>query len=111
MNEKQRAIAVNNGSQVNDNHHENQELDPQYYDEISLELQDFLFRQLRRKQKVVRLYRCLGCNGNFAIKKFSSIPVICRKCNVALQEKGDIAKRNFVDRTVNKVHKILGGRV
>lgn len=67
-----------------------------------------LFGQLTKSRKIVRLHRCLSCNGRFAPSKFSAFWGICKVCVTTAQDKSKTAQSNFVERTANNIRKVLG---
>ncbi len=73
------------------------------------ELQSNLLAVIKPAKKVVRLYRCFGCQKNFALPKMSSCLVLCRACHTAAQDKGKTAKNNFTAKTLNSIHGFLRG--
>lgn len=75
------------------------------------ELQSNLLAAMKPAKKVVRLYRCFGCQKNFALPKMSSCLVLCRICHVAMRDKGKTAKNNFTAKTLNSIHGFLRGAV
>jgi len=81
------------------------------YAEKQETLQSNLETNLTRHKKVIRLYRCFGCEKSFTARKMSNCLVICRECYSAAQGKGRIARKNFVEKTLNNFHKFLRRRV
>lgn len=81
------------------------------YDEKQEILQQNLTVNLARHKKVIRLYRCFGCEKNRTAQKMSNCLVVCRDCYNAAQDKGKIARRNFVEKTLNNFHKFLRRRI
>lgn len=72
-------------------------------------LQSNLLAVMKPAKKVVRLYRCFGCQKNFALPKMSSCLILCRTCHATAQDKGKIAKNNFTAKTLNRIHGFLRG--
>ena len=75
------------------------------------ELQSNLTEHLVRHKSVFRLFRCFCCEQKFKVQKMSNCLVVCRHCYITAQSKGSIAKRNFVKKTLNNLHKFLRRRV
>ena len=75
------------------------------------ELQSNLLANFRRNQKVIRLFRCFACDQNRTANKMSNCLAVCRECYDAAQDKGKTGKRNFVEKTLNNLHKFLRRRV
>lgn len=73
------------------------------YAEKADELQSILLAELKENKKVIRLFRCYGCEKHYALKKMSSCLIICRKCFLRSREKGKIAQNNFVEKAVNNL--------
>ncbi|MEJ7862369.1 MAG: hypothetical protein WKF90_12130 [Pyrinomonadaceae bacterium] len=71
------------------------------------ELQLNLLAVMKPAKKVVKLYRCFGCQKNFALPKMSSCLVLCRGCHTAARDKGKHAKNNFTAKTLNAIHGFL----
>jgi DNA-directed RNA polymerase sigma subunit (sigma70/sigma32) len=112
MNKKEKADARNIGSKNPfDYFADNQRLFDFDYAEKQETLQSNLQAHLERNRKVIRLYRCFACERNRTAQKMSSCLAVCRECYRTAQSKGVIAKRNFVERTLNNFHKFLRGRV
>lgn len=86
------AGAINNAFDVFDNTEKREEL------------QSGLLAVMKPAKKVVRLYRCFGCQKNFALLKMSNCLVLCRCCHTATQDKGKTAKNNFTAKTLNSIH-------
>lgn len=63
-----------------------------------------------RPGRVIRLYKCFGCQEHFALLKMSSALVLCRGCWKQFQAKGRTARRNQVDRIVNTIRIFLRRR-
>ncbi len=68
---------------------------------------------LMKPSKVIRLFPCFGCEKSFTAKKMSTCLVICKACYSAAtaQDKGKVARSNFVEKTLNNIHKFLRRRV
>ena len=64
-----------------------------------------------RPRKIYRLHRCFGCDGNFSIEKISICLIFCRKCLALARGKKSLARRNGIDRALNKCRIFLGGRI
>jgi len=89
----------------------NQRLSVFDYAEKQETLQSNLETNLTRYKKVIRLYHCFGCEKSFTARKMSNCLVVCRDCYNAAQGKGTIARKNFVEKTLNNFHKFLRRRV
>ncbi len=80
------------------------------------EKQENLQRNLLSAMKqpnVVRLYYCFGCERHFAVHKMRNCLAICKPCyaTATAQNKGRIARINFVEKTLNNIKKFLRRRV
>jgi hypothetical protein len=64
-----------------------------------------------RARKIYRLHRCFGCDENFGIDKMSICLIFCRKCLALAQGKKALARRNGIDRALNKCRIFLAGRI
>jgi len=71
------------------------------------ELQANLLAVMKPTHKVIRLYRCFGCDKNFALRRMSSCLILCRGCHTSAQDKGKTAQRNFTAKTLNAIHGFL----
>ena len=78
-----------------------------YYDENQAKLQTILLEKMKPAPKIIRLFRCFGCNNNFALSKMSGCLVLCRTCHKTALDKGKVAKSNFTERTLNNVRGFL----
>ncbi|MEJ7847556.1 MAG: hypothetical protein WKF92_05660 [Pyrinomonadaceae bacterium] len=70
-----------------------------------------IIERTMRPGKVVRLYRCFACNGNFSASKLSTTLVLCRECLKQSKGKGRIARSNQIDRIANNFRIFLRGRL
>ncbi|MBA3335405.1 MAG: hypothetical protein H0T08_07330 [Acidobacteria bacterium] len=110
---KQKSLAghVREGFSGNslDNHsHDNSKrLSVFNYAEKREELQSNLMVVIKPSTKIIRLFRCFGCEKNFALPKMSSCLVLCRGCHTAARDKGKHAKQNFTAKTLNAIHGFL----
>jgi hypothetical protein len=112
MKQNSKAGATNTGSKNPfDYFADNQRLFDLDYAEKSGELQSNLATHLARHKRVIRLFRCFCCNRNCTAQKMSNCLAVCRDCYNAAQGKGATAKRNFVEKTLNNLHKFLRRRV
>jgi hypothetical protein len=75
------------------------------------ELQSVLAEHLAQHKRVIRLFRCFCCEKNCTALKMSNCLAVCRECYNTAQSKGAIGKRNFVEKTLNNLHKFLRRRV
>jgi hypothetical protein len=82
------------------------------YADIEKELQSNLLAVMK-SAKVIRLYYCFGCEKSFALKKMSNCLAVCKVCytSATAQNKGKIARNNFVEKALNNFHKFLRRRV
>ena len=113
MSRKIKAVAGNNGSNTFDflTGNQNGFSMPDY-----AESQENLQRNLlavMKPSRVIRLHRCFACENSYAAKKMSSALVICKPCykSATAQDKGKIARNNFVEKALNNFHKFLRRRV
>jgi hypothetical protein len=63
--------------------------------------------------KVIRLYHCFGCEKSFSPKKMSNCLAVCKACyaSVTAQNKGKVARNNFIEKALNNFQKFLRRRV
>jgi hypothetical protein len=113
MLKKIEAVAGNNGSNTFDYLTGNQEaFSVSDYAEIHAELQSNLLAVMK-PPKVIRLHRCFACEKSFTAKKMSNALVICKACysSATAQNKGKVARNNFVEKALNNFQKFLRRRV
>ena len=55
--------------------------------------------------KIVKLFRCFGCDKCFSAKMMSSILIICKQCLMTETFQDEGLRRRFVERTLNKFGK------
>jgi hypothetical protein len=113
MRKKIEAVAGNNGSNTFDYLTGNQKaFSVSDYAEIQEKLQSNLLAVMK-PAKVIRLHRCFACEKSFAAQKMSNALVICRACysSATTQDKGKVARRNFIEKALNNFHKFLRRRV
>ena len=63
--------------------------------------------------KVIRLYHCFGCEKSFTALKMSNCLAVCKACyaSITAQNKGKIARNNFVEKALNNFQRFLRRRV
>ncbi len=90
----------------------NQRLSAFDYAEKEETLQQNLLSAMK-PPKVVRLYHCFGCERSLAVQKMSNCLAVCKACYAAAtaQDKGKIARNNFVEKALNNFQKFLRRRV
>lgn len=110
MKNKRKANARHIGSKTDLTGNEMQAFSSNDYNEKLESIQSILERMMR-PAKIVRCYRCLGCDRNYSASRMSNLLVICRECSRSLNDKGRIAKINQVERIKNKIGIFLKGRL
>ncbi len=58
--------------------------------------------ETRPKGKVIRLFRCFGCDRCFSAKKMSGFLIICRNCLISELIENERTRQRFVEKTLNK---------
>lgn len=78
------------------------------YAELEQDLQENVLSMVK-PPKVIRLFKCFGCGKSYSAKKMSNFLAVCRECFTAAtaQDRGKIARRNFIERTLNNLQKFL----
>ena len=56
-----------------------------------------------QKPKIIRLYRCFGCDRNFALLKMSACLAICRVCLQELRTSDTRVAERSLDRTLGRI--------
>jgi hypothetical protein len=82
------------------------------YDETQDQLQSNLLA-LMKPAKIVRLFRCFACEKSFSAKKMSNCLAVCKACysSATAENKGRVARNNFVEKTLTNLQKFLRRRV
>lgn len=62
-------------------------------------------------RKVVRLYRCFGCDKNFAARKMSKRLAICRNSFKVTQDCNNQKRNRLVTKTLSKFGAFLRGKI
>ncbi|MBA3632623.1 MAG: hypothetical protein H0W58_07425 [Acidobacteria bacterium] len=113
MAKKIEAVAGNNGSNTFDYLTCNQKAFSAFdYAETEGKLQSNLL-VVMKPSKVIRLYHCFGCEKSFSPKKMSNCLAVCKACyaSITAQNKGKVARNNFVEKALNNFQKFLRRRV
>lgn len=75
--------------------------------QIQTALEPQILDTLEESRKIVRLYRCFGCQKSFSVQKMSHCLAICKSCYVAAQDKGKVAQNNFIETALRSFGKFL----
>ncbi len=113
MTRKKEGIAANNPTNTFDYLTGNQKaFSLSDYAESQEKLQSNLLAVMK-PSKVIRLYYCFGCEKSFSPKKMSNCLAVCKACyaSITAQNKGKIARNNFVEKALNNFQKFLRRRV
>lgn len=113
MTRKIEAVAGNNGVNTFDFLTGNQKAFSAFdYTETHEKLQLNLLA-ITKPPKVIRLHRCFACEKSFGAKKMSNALVICKACytSITAQNKGKVARNNFIEKALNNFQKFLRRRV
>ena len=100
------------GSKTNDYFADNQKaFSVSEYSEELETIQSVVLDRMKPKPKVVRCYRCLACHKNYSASRMSSVLILCRSCYRTAGDKGNIARRNMIERIKNHVGMLLRKRL
>lgn len=108
--ENKKADAANIGFPSNLNPMRRVKIHPDYKPSLDL-LQSKILESVAQVPKVVKLYPCFACDRNVSVRRMSRCLIVCKECWKTVPGKGPVAKRNFVDRTLNNIHRFLRRRV
>ena len=112
MNKNRKAEAGHFGSKTNDYFADNQRAFSvsEYSEELDA-IQSSVLDRINPKPKVVRCYRCLACHKHYSASRMSSVLILCRNCYRTAGDKGNIARRNMIERIINHVGMLLRKRL
>ena len=65
----------------------------------------------RKKGKVIKLFRCFGCDRCFSAKLMSGFLIICKNCLIAEQLDSESSRQRFVEKTLSKIGVFLRRRI
>lgn len=60
-----------------------------------------------QKPRIIRLYRCFGCDRNFAPLKMSTCLSVCRDCLQKFRNLKAHTQQRFLDRTIARIRDFL----
>jgi len=112
MNKNRRADLCGIGSKTNDYFADNQRAFSvsEYSEEVDA-IQSIIFDRMNPSAKVIRCYRCLSCYKHYPASRMSSVLILCRTCYRTAGDKGNIARRNMIERIKNHVGMLLRKRL
>ncbi len=112
MNKNRKAEAGHFGSKTNDYFADNQKTfsSSDYSEELET-IQSFILNRVNPKPKVIRCYRCLACHKHYSATRMSNVLILCRHCYRTAGDKGNIARRNMIERIKNQVGMLLRKRL
>lgn len=67
--------------------------------------------ETRQTGRVIRLFRCFGCDRCYSAKLMSGFLMICRKCQSSGQFENERERQRFVEKTLKKIGAFLGRRI
>ncbi len=67
--------------------------------------------ETRQKGKVIKLFRCFGCNECFPAERMGAFLVICPKCLNLEHFEDKRMRQRFITKTLNKIGTFLGRRI
>ena len=111
MKSNRKAEACNFGSKTNFTGGEIRAFSVSDYTEQLDAIQSIVSDRIVPARKVIRCYRCLECERSFAASRMSNLLVICRDCYRKVSEKGNIGRRNLIERIKNQVGVYLNRRL
>ncbi len=67
--------------------------------------------ETRRKGRVIKLFRCFGCDRCYSAKLMSGFLMICRNCQSSEHLVNERSRQRFVEKTLKKIGVFLGRRI
>lgn len=64
-----------------------------------------------KPRKVIRLFKCFGCCGNYSERRMSGCLAICRKCFRDWQSLDKRVRQRSIEKTLNKIGGFLRRRI
>jgi len=102
-NEKPSSVPALNGFNLKLNFNQQSNYVVNYKSELDTET--------RQKGKIVKLFRCFGCDRCFSDKMMSGFLIICKDCLVSEQIEDERSRKRFVEKMLNKIGVFLRRRV
>ncbi len=65
----------------------------------------------RQKGKVIKLFRCFGCDRCFSATMMSGFLIICNNSLAVVQLEDEPSRQRFVEKTLKKIGAFLGRRI
>lgn len=59
--------------------------------------------ETRQKVRVIKLFRCFGCDRCFSTRLMSSFLVICKSCLISERIESERSPQRFVEKTLSKI--------
>ena len=67
--------------------------------------------ETRKRGKIIKLFRCFGCDGCFSVVLMSGCLMICKKCLIFERSESERQRKLFIEKTINKIGIFLRRRV
>lgn len=67
--------------------------------------------ETRRNGKVIKLFRCFGCDNYYGAKLMSSFLMICTNCFSSERFENERSRQRFIEKTLKKIGTFLRRRI
>ncbi len=65
----------------------------------------------RQTWKIIKLFRCFGCNKCFTAKRMSGLLIICKSCLISERIEDERSRKRLIEKALGKIGVFLRRRV